>query len=147
MEQEQRQTQRQTQRQKQEQRQTQRQKQEQKQEQGQKTRTRTKPMAAMAAQAPQLTVTVSHATGLRTTQMFGKQDPYVEVRCLETGEMRKTQTCEDGSKNPTWTQLAGCCVFRKTCPTNLRNYVTLFVMNKNKGTDSRLAHVSLISIA
>jgi stress response protein SCP2 len=49
---------------------------------------------------PRVSVICSHATGLRSTQTFGKQDPYVKV--IHGRAVRKTRVDENGSRTPNW---------------------------------------------
>ncbi len=51
---------------------------------------------------PHTTVKCVNATGLRSTQTFGKQDPYVKIGAGRV--TRKTRVDENGHKTPTWNQ-------------------------------------------
>ena len=51
---------------------------------------------------PLVTVNCVNAVSLRSTQTFGKQDPYVKV--IYGRSTRKTRVHDDGSRNPTWNQ-------------------------------------------
>ena len=57
-------------------------------------------------QRKKVIVTIHDAARLRSTQMFGKQDPYVIVYVKGANQRRrvKTHVNEDGGKNPAWNQ-------------------------------------------
>jgi len=48
---------------------------------------------------------VLSAIRLRDTQVFGKQDPYVVLRCGESkANQQRTKVCKDGGTAPTWNE-------------------------------------------
>jgi Ca2+-dependent lipid-binding protein len=47
-----------------------------------------------------MAVTLDYAKGLRDCDWFGKQDPYVVIKC--GGQQFRSRTATDGGKNPVW---------------------------------------------
>ena len=63
-------------------------------------------MAASAREGPmsKVTLTICEAARLRSTQMFGTQDPFVVVK-MKGNPRCKTRVHEDGGTSPTWNQV------------------------------------------
>jgi hypothetical protein len=69
-------------------------------------------MAAAAQEAPssKVTLTICEAARLRSTQMFGTQDPFVVVK-MKGNARCKTRVDEDGGTSPTWQQVLPAFTF------------------------------------
>ena len=62
--------------------------------------------AAGAAAGPRegtLEIAVASASNLPNTQLFGRQDPYVELRV--GGRVEKSRSCNDGGTRPVWNEI------------------------------------------
>ena len=84
---------------------------------------------------PLVTVNCVNAVSLRSTQTFGKQDPYVKV--IYGRSTRKTRVHDDGSRNPTWNQK----IVMGTIPLN--GLLKLEVWNENNMSDCVIGVASM----
>ena len=84
---------------------------------------------------PKVSVRINNATGLRSTQTFGKQDPFVKL--IYGRRICKTRTDENGHKTPTWNQLLNM----STVPLN--SEIIIEVWNENGFSDNIIASASM----
>ena len=59
--------------------------------------------AAAGPREGTLEIAVASASNLPNTQLFGRQDPYVELRV--GGRVEKSRSCNDGGTRPVWNEI------------------------------------------
>ena len=115
-----------------------------------------------------LSITVVNGRNLRSTQTFGKQDPYVKIKCNRL--TRKTRTDENGSCNPNFNSqmlelgkvVAGTILHFETWNENSMSdsiigvgslsigecysgNITVHLEHKNKAAGTLLCHIDLVN--
>ena len=97
--------------------------------------------AVKQAQKKKVVITIHDASSLRSTQMFGKQDPYV-IAFVEGDNQRrrvKTHTDEDGGCNPSWNRKLASLDYLKADKSDV---VVFEIWNENSMSDSLIGQAS-----